>query len=59
MIAQVFVRHAIAVKGSYSIAPIATARFVQIALCKMHDLASCTEALLQNHRKPLNLNDFS
>jgi hypothetical protein len=41
-IAQVFVRQAQQVKGSESIAPIATGRLVQNALCKMHDHAACT-----------------
>jgi hypothetical protein len=59
MIAQVFVRHAIAVKGSDSIGPIANAGSVQNALCKMHDHATCTVPLLQIPHNCLYLLGFS
>jgi hypothetical protein len=58
MVAQVFVRQGHAVKGSDSIGPIGGRQAVQIALCKMHDLAGCTKRSSRHHRKPLNLKDF-
>ncbi|MGO1206215.1 MAG: hypothetical protein ACTMIS_04715, partial [Pseudomonas putida] len=59
MIAQVFVRHAIAVKGSDSIGPIGKAGSVQNALCKMHDHATCTVPPLKTTHKCLYLMGFS
>ncbi|MEN5143146.1 hypothetical protein [Pseudomonas juntendi] len=58
MIAQVFVRHADAVKGSDSIASIGKAPTMQNALCKMHDHAACTMPLLKKTLKPLFLLEF-